>query len=625
MIYGKDEPMLFPVADLYDSGMMKELITAAREQYNQNREDMKDFIKTYGDFMSPFSADIDWVDRETRGRINDAMNYLQQNGIDPLRSAEGRAIIQNVINSVDRAGINRRRANAEAGEEYLKARGQLIANGKYNNEYENWLLNQLGLPDFEHFDSTKGTWTRTSPASYEDLNARTSPWFDKLTPGYLYTKDGYDYVGLKDEDLQAVLSQQMPDFMSSDYGKFQYELAKRQLQQAGIENPSASDIMNQLSNNIVSANRELTARPTRSMNEGYKMKVEHGYKIAEQNNQAANQRANNRDSAYWDWFYKNSVPDENGKPKLVVGGGNEEVDSSEYSHVISQMIGGAASVARTKQNPSGLKINDIINGDGTIQFVKTQRDLLKSIKNGMPSDQRKNNEITGKQIEEYVKKRSSTDSAQTLNAQLFGNFKEQDGYYLISGAMQDRLYSGEYLLRNADGGFFWKNEDGKLKSGNRRPNTTNYAYRGRATGNIIHSYERDGRLHTYVEIDTYYQKKGATNWEPGDRYYYDTHMTSVKNNYKNRTTEWVDKKDHSRGANVFVGGQYVGTVPTHLGQDGRYYLPNGFSEMVRPFEVYDFSIDPQYIDEIKSSDAFAGKEFGDKATNEKPDKNNYGQ
>jgi len=31
MIYGQDEPMLFPVADLYDSAMMQMYINAARE------------------------------------------------------------------------------------------------------------------------------------------------------------------------------------------------------------------------------------------------------------------------------------------------------------------------------------------------------------------------------------------------------------------------------------------------------------------------------------------------------------------------------------------------------------------------------------------------------------------
>lgn len=34
---------------------------------------MKEFMKTYGDFMSPFANDIAWVDQQTRGRINAAM------------------------------------------------------------------------------------------------------------------------------------------------------------------------------------------------------------------------------------------------------------------------------------------------------------------------------------------------------------------------------------------------------------------------------------------------------------------------------------------------------------------------------------------------------------------------
>ena len=168
MIYGQDEPTLFPVADLYDSGMIQMYINAAREQYNQNREDLKEFQKTFGDFVSPFAKDMQWVDANTRGRINEAMDYLQRNGIDPLRSAEGRAVLQRVINTTPRAEINARRANAKLGEEYLKARGQMIANGTYNDDYEQYLLNNLGLGRFEDFDSSMGTWTRTSPSQYKD-------------------------------------------------------------------------------------------------------------------------------------------------------------------------------------------------------------------------------------------------------------------------------------------------------------------------------------------------------------------------------------------------------------------------------------------------------------------------
>ena len=105
---------------------------------------------------------------------------MQANGIDPLRSAEGRALVQKVIRETNIAGINQRRANAKMAEEYIKNRGAMIANGTYNPDYENYLLAQMGLGRFEDFDSSMGAWTRTSPSKYQDLNAATSSWFDDL-------------------------------------------------------------------------------------------------------------------------------------------------------------------------------------------------------------------------------------------------------------------------------------------------------------------------------------------------------------------------------------------------------------------------------------------------------------
>lgn len=94
---------------------------------------------------------------------------MQENGIDPLRSAEGRAIIQNIINTTDRAGINLRKTNAALGEEYLKNRAKMIADGTYNEDYEKFMLQRLGLGDFNSFDSSRGSWTRTTPSNYQDL------------------------------------------------------------------------------------------------------------------------------------------------------------------------------------------------------------------------------------------------------------------------------------------------------------------------------------------------------------------------------------------------------------------------------------------------------------------------
>ena len=265
MIYGQDEPMLFPVADLYDSGMMQMYINAAREQYNQNREDMKEFIKTYGDFMSPFSKDIDWVDQQTRGRVNTAMQYMQDNGIDPLRSAEGRAIIQNVINTTDRAGINMRRTNAKLGEEYLTMKAKMIADGTYNDDYEKFMLQKMGLSDFNQFDSSMGMWNRPSPSKYQDIGAVTSDWTKDLQPEDmgLDPTGRYRIYGIPEEKIRKAVDPNIPGFLGTDTGAYAYELARRQLVLEGNPNPTSQEITDRLKGNIYkSANKKRTEKYT---------------------------------------------------------------------------------------------------------------------------------------------------------------------------------------------------------------------------------------------------------------------------------------------------------------------------------------------------------------------------
>lgn len=291
MIYGQDEPMLFPVADLYDSSMMQMYINAAREQYNQNREDMKEFQKTYGDFFSPFSKDMEWVDAQTRGRVNDALNYMQANGIDPLRSAEGRALVQKIIRETNVAGINQRRANAKMAEEYIKNRGTMIANGTYNPDYENYLLAQMGLGRFEDFDSSMGPWTRTSPSKYQDLNAATSSWFDDLKGEDLGLDPTgrYRMFGVNEDQLQRSMSSMLPGFVHTDLGGYYYNLAKKQLQAEGNAAPSEDEILGRLRSGIVGANKEKMY--TKYDTDDYaKLAVEDAYERAKENREFARQK-----------------------------------------------------------------------------------------------------------------------------------------------------------------------------------------------------------------------------------------------------------------------------------------------------------------------------------------------
>ena len=91
MIGMYDEPVAVPILDVLDSRMMSQYISAAKEQYNQAIQEQKEFSKEFGDLYSPsYSLNKLYYDK-TKGRVNDALNYLYKNGIDPLRSAEGRA------------------------------------------------------------------------------------------------------------------------------------------------------------------------------------------------------------------------------------------------------------------------------------------------------------------------------------------------------------------------------------------------------------------------------------------------------------------------------------------------------------------------------------------------------
>ncbi len=275
MIYGQDEPVLFPVADLYDSGMMGAYLSAVKDQYQRGLKDYDDFVSKYGDFSSPIQKDVEYWNNNTMGPLADAVNQMYANGIDPTRSPEARAVLSRMMRNIPYAKLASMRQSAENAKEYLKSRAKMAAEGLYNDDYERWVLSQQGLPDFEHWDSSvNGSWNRLSPGKYQDLNSSTSHWFDNINrKGYLYTKNGYDYFGVRDEDMQKVLTQNIPDFINTEYGKYQLELARRQLG----EDASDIEALAKLKENITAANQEVTINPTRELNKLEELRIEDSY------------------------------------------------------------------------------------------------------------------------------------------------------------------------------------------------------------------------------------------------------------------------------------------------------------------------------------------------------------
>lgn len=251
---------------------------AVYNAYQDAKQDMKDFTKEYGDFMSPIQKDMDWYNQNVTGRARDTINSLYAHGIDPLRSAEGRAAVAQLIYSMPTGDIAKVRQSAEAAKEYVKNRGILEAAGKWDPDFERFANNGQMLEDWDTIGGDR-VWNRTSPAELKTLKELTEPWYNQRT-AHTLDKAGvesfgiqydprYDYTGFTNKDLLDIASGQTPGWNGSIYADYYRNIAKRQLQAAGVDNPTQNQIEAMLQRNVAIANKEYLINPTRSVNALY--------------------------------------------------------------------------------------------------------------------------------------------------------------------------------------------------------------------------------------------------------------------------------------------------------------------------------------------------------------------
>lgn len=261
MILGYDDAVRYPVKDLYDTGMMKLYIGAIKDEYERGIKEQEDFISKYGDFISPFKKDVETWDRLTIDPIVQMYDDMQEHGIDPLRSQEGRALLASARRRVPRDMLSQLRQSAAAGQEYLQNRAKLQAEGVYNSDFENFLLNGAS---FEDWDTTQsGMWDRTSPVEYKGLRTLTDPWFKNRTKKFdaeLTKKrnDGYLWYTYTADDMKQAANDQIQAFLGSDYGRYFYDRALQRARQSATPDESEAAIRSRandiLLDDIVAAN-----------------------------------------------------------------------------------------------------------------------------------------------------------------------------------------------------------------------------------------------------------------------------------------------------------------------------------------------------------------------------------
>lgn len=223
MIGMYDEPVAVPIIDLLDSSMMSQYISAAREQYNQAVQDQKEFAKEFGELYGPNANINKQFYDDTRGAVNKGLDYLYQNGIDPLRSAEGRAYIAKIIRERPYAEIANLKAQNESMKTYQKYRAEAMRNGTYDPDFEKFVLGGKTLESWD--PSTDGMWTREAPSKYSSLKDWTSNLFDNMELEYdpeLTKQAGgmYQVYSKSPKKMQQILDANIKDMAKSDLGKY---------------------------------------------------------------------------------------------------------------------------------------------------------------------------------------------------------------------------------------------------------------------------------------------------------------------------------------------------------------------------------------------------------------------
>lgn len=254
-----DSPVAVPIIDVLDSNMMTQYITAAKEQYAEGLKEQEKFAKEFGDLYSPSAQLNEAYYNATRGAVNDAMDYLQERGIDPVRSQEGRAYMQKVIRERPYSDIAKWKAQAENMNAYKKAAASMLANGKLTQDQLDYQMQKQGL-DFSAYNPYTDNWTAVSPTEMQSLAELTKTPYAALKPSAL-TKDQviaeglaydprYQYSGITSDAIKQTAGVSVPAVLSSAYGDYYYDKAKQELQAAGIKEPTDSQIREQLQNTV---------------------------------------------------------------------------------------------------------------------------------------------------------------------------------------------------------------------------------------------------------------------------------------------------------------------------------------------------------------------------------------
>ena len=313
---GLEKPVEYGAQQIFDPTMANMVLQAqqqyneaARKEYERGLEDFDKFTTKYGDFISPFAKDMARYG-EMVGGIQNVINQAYTDGVDLLRSPEGRMIVHRLTNSINPAEFNTMRSNAKMGYAYLDAVQKLRAQGKYSEAQELFDIMQNGglgvdkngnkITDFSQF-STEGnggfnTFNRSpieavtlqdlTKSHYVGRQARVlnqQDFNDPRLKGKGYNWDpNYEWTGYLRSDLLKNAPGAILSLAADPRFAFFREQAKQTVMARG-EDPTDEAVNRQLMEDVADANTWALIDPTRDENKFALQRQQHGYAVALEN------------------------------------------------------------------------------------------------------------------------------------------------------------------------------------------------------------------------------------------------------------------------------------------------------------------------------------------------------
>lgn len=301
MVYAYDQWAQMPVRDLYDTQMMLASVNAAKDMYEKAAQEMKEFKKEYGDFLSPFSKDMAAYENIVGG-VQKEINKAFDSGIDLFRSPEGRRIVYKLTNSVDPGYFNAMRANAKLGYAYLDSIQKLRQAGKYSEAQELFDIMQSGGTRFEDFATASGStgkynmWDRPSAIQATTLRDLTYQSYKDRTPRTLTKEDfetdprlrgqvmdpRYEYTGYLDSDLMKVAPGASASLAGDSRAEFFRDQARQKVIASG-QPVTEEAVEAQFQRDIANANTWALVDPIRKTDDFAKLDYEYRQKVGLEN------------------------------------------------------------------------------------------------------------------------------------------------------------------------------------------------------------------------------------------------------------------------------------------------------------------------------------------------------